>query len=192
MISSSDRVGHRLLVVLVVLLLVLLLILLLVRLLLDLALQGRSGDSVQVTPVFAKDTSRMISPSDPCARPTFEGRSGCSDSLSVDADLPATVSGLLEHTDLLQRLEDGPLDTGSGVLVVRGPVSTTVGTSVELGEGTDTDVLPEVDVSGDRGCARGTTGHQASATPDHGIGKGGYGTHRLGRSTSRGCKEPTP
>ena len=75
-------------------------------------------------------------------------------SLSVDADLPSTVGGLLEHTDLLQRLEDGPLDTGSGVLVVRGPVSTTVGTTVELGEGTNTDVLPQVDVSGDRGCER--------------------------------------
>jgi hypothetical protein len=75
-------------------------------------------------------------------------------SLSVNADLPSTVGGLLEHTDLLQRLEDGPLDTGSGVLVVRGPVSTTVGTTIELGEGTNTDVLPQVDVSGDRGCER--------------------------------------
>lgn len=139
-----------LLVVLVVLLLVLFLILLLVRLLLDLALQSRSGDSVQVTPKWKEERGQ-----DRQSTKVRHERKALNrhlrHSLSVNADLPSAVSGLLEHTDLLQRLEDGPLDTGSGVLVVRGPVSTSVGTSVELGESTDTDVLPEVDVSGDRG-----------------------------------------
>ena len=137
---------ESLLVVLVVLLLVLFLILLLVRLLLDLALQSRSGDSVQVTPEWEEERDR-----DRQSTEVRHKNGILRHSLSVNADLPSTVSGLLEHTDLLQRLEDGPLDTGSGVLVVRGPVSTSVGTSVELGESTNTDVLPEVDVSGDRG-----------------------------------------
>ena len=142
--------GIRLLVILLVLLLILLLILLLVRLLVNLALQGRSGDSVQVSPgERKKNGTKRLSNQASSARYRFS-----LNSLSVDADLPSTVGGLLEHTDLLQRLEDGPLDTGSGVLVVRGPVSTTVGTTVELGEGTNTDVLPQVDVSGDRGCER--------------------------------------
>ena len=138
-----------LLVVLVVLLLVLILILLLVRLLLDLALQSRSGDSVQVTPKWEERGQDRQSAK--VRRIKIAWNHHLRHSLSVNADLPSTVSGLLEHTDLLQRLEDGPLNTGSGVLVVRGPVSTSVGTSVELGESTDTDVLPEVDVSGDRG-----------------------------------------
>jgi hypothetical protein len=71
------------------------------------------------------------------------------DSHSIDGDLPSTISGLLEDTDLLQGLENGPLDTGSGILVVRRPVSSSVGTSVKLGKSTNTNVLPQVDVTGD-------------------------------------------
>lgn len=151
MMEDGKIEQESLLVVLVVLLLVLFLILLLVRLLLDLALQSRSGDSVQVTPEWKEERGedRRRSAKVRHERKAFNRH--LRHSLSVNADLPSTVSGLLEHTNLLQRLEDGPLDTGSGVLVVRGPVSTSVGTSVELGESTDTDVLPEVDVSGDRG-----------------------------------------
>lgn len=148
MMMEDGKIEQKsLLVVLVVLLLVLFLILLLVRLLLDLALQSRSGDSVQVTPEERGQDRQSAKVRHKRKASNHHSRH----SLSVNADLPSAVSGLLEHTDLLQRLEDGPLDTGSGVLVVRGPVSTSVGTSVELGESTDTDVLPEVDVSGDRG-----------------------------------------
>lgn len=71
------------------------------------------------------------------------------DAHSVLADLPASVRGSLKHTNLLKRLDNGPLDTSGGVTVVgRSSTSSVLGT-VELGKSTDTDVLPEVDVSGD-------------------------------------------
>lgn len=70
-------------------------------------------------------------------------------SLTINRDSSTTVRGLLQDTDLLEGLDDGSLDTGGGVLVVRGSVSSSVLASVELGEGSDTDVLSQVDVSGD-------------------------------------------
>lgn len=59
---------------------------------------------------------------------------------------------LLKDTDSLEGLNDGTLDTSGGVTVVTGADTTAVLATVELGEGTDTDVLAEVDVTGDGGC----------------------------------------
>jgi hypothetical protein len=69
--------------------------------------------------------------------------------LSVNGDSSTSVRGLLQDTNLLQRLDDGSLNTSGGVLVVRRSVSSSVLTTVELGKGSDTDVLSQVDVSGD-------------------------------------------
>lgn len=71
------------------------------------------------------------------------------DAHSILADLPASVRGGLKHTNLLKRLDNGPLDTGGGVTVVGRSGASSVLSTVELGKGTDTNVLPEVDVSGD-------------------------------------------
>jgi hypothetical protein len=56
---------------------------------------------------------------------------------------------VLKDTDLLKRLADVPLDGSGSVGVVRGSDSSSVLSTVELGEGSDTDVLSEVDVSSD-------------------------------------------
>lgn len=74
------------------------------------------------------------------------------DLLSVNRDSSTSVGGLLQDTDLLQGLDDGSLNTGRGVLVVRRSVSSSVLTTVKLGQSADTDVLSQVDVSGDGGC----------------------------------------
>lgn len=57
----------------------------------------------------------------------------------------------LEDTNLLERLDNVALDAGGRVAVVAGLDAAAVLGAVELGEGTDTDVLAEVDVAGDRG-----------------------------------------
>jgi hypothetical protein len=54
----------------------------------------------------------------------------------------------LEDTDLLEGLDDVALDTGGRVAVVAGLDTTAVLGAVELGEGTNTNVLAEVDVTG--------------------------------------------
>ena len=72
--------------------------------------------------------------------------------LTVLADAAAAVVGLLEDTDLLERLADLALDRGRGVCVVRGTVAPSLGTTVELGQGADTDILAEVDVPCDSSC----------------------------------------
>ena len=56
----------------------------------------------------------------------------------------------LKHTDLLEGLDNVSLDTLGRVAVVAWSGSSSVLGSVQLGERTDTDVLSEVDVSGDR------------------------------------------
>lgn len=71
--------------------------------------------------------------------------------MSLLGDLSATVLGLLEDSELLERLDDLSLNGSRAVSVVRGSVSTVDGSSVQLLEGTDSDVLSQVDVSGDRG-----------------------------------------
>lgn len=57
----------------------------------------------------------------------------------------------LEDTDLLQRLEDGSLNTLGRVAVVAWSDTSSVLGTVELGKSTDTNVLSEVDVSGNGG-----------------------------------------
>jgi hypothetical protein len=71
---------------------------------------------------------------------------------AILADLPASVGSRLEDTNLLEGLNDSSLDTGGGVSVVGWSGTPSVLGSVELGEGTDTDRLSEVDVTGDGGC----------------------------------------
>lgn len=55
----------------------------------------------------------------------------------------------LKDTDLLEGLADTSLDGTGGVTVVGGSRSSSVLSTVELGKSTDTNVLSEVDVSGD-------------------------------------------
>lgn len=74
------------------------------------------------------------------------------DSLSVLADPPSTVRCRLEHTNLLEGLNDVPLNTGSGIAVVAWAGTAAVLGTVKLGESADTDVLAEVDVTGNGGC----------------------------------------
>jgi len=69
--------------------------------------------------------------------------------LAVLGDSSSTVLGLFEDTDLLEGLADLALDAGGRITVVRGAVSATVLATVKLGEGTDTDILAEVDVTSD-------------------------------------------
>ena len=57
----------------------------------------------------------------------------------------------LEDTDLLQRLNNGALDTGGRIAVVAWLCAAAVLGAVELGEGANTNVLAEVDVTGDGG-----------------------------------------
>jgi hypothetical protein len=59
----------------------------------------------------------------------------------------STVLGLLQDTDLFERLTHFALDVGGGIGVVGGPVAPAVAAAMELGEGADTDVFSEVDVS---------------------------------------------
>lgn len=66
--------------------------------------------------------------------------------LTVLGDTAATVIGLLEDTDLLERLADLALHGRRAVRVVRGAVTPAVAATVKLGQGTDADVFPEVDV----------------------------------------------
>lgn len=54
----------------------------------------------------------------------------------------------LEDTDLLEGLDNVTLDTGGRVAVVAGLDSAAVLGAVELGEGANSDVLAEVDVTG--------------------------------------------
>jgi hypothetical protein len=63
----------------------------------------------------------------------------------------------LEDTDLLESLDNVPLHTGRRVTVVAGAGAASLLGTVQLGKGTDTDVLAEVDVAGDSGC-RGQRG----------------------------------
>lgn len=67
---------------------------------------------------------------------------------AVLRDLASTVGVSLKDTDLLEGLDDVALDTGGRVAVVAGLDTTAVLGAVELGEGTNTDVLAEVDVTG--------------------------------------------
>lgn len=67
-------------------------------------------------------------------------------------DLAAAVGVGLKDTDLLERLDNVALDTGGRVAVVAGADTTTVLGAVELGEGANTDVLAEVDVTGNGRC----------------------------------------
>lgn len=71
---------------------------------------------------------------------------------AVLRDLAATVGVGLKDTNLLEGLDNRALDTGGRVAVVAGADTAAVLGAVELGEGTDTDVLAEVDVAGDRSC----------------------------------------
>lgn len=68
---------------------------------------------------------------------------------AVLGDLPAAIWGALEHTNLLQSLDNISLHTGSGISVVTGSGTSPVLRSVEFGKGSDTNRLSEVDVSGD-------------------------------------------
>lgn len=67
-------------------------------------------------------------------------------------DLASAVGVSLEDTDLLESLDDVALDTGGRVAVVAGLDSAAVLGAVKLGEGTDTDVLAKVDVTGNGRC----------------------------------------
>lgn len=57
----------------------------------------------------------------------------------------------LKDTNLLEGLNDVALDTGGRVTVVAGADTAAVLGAVELGEGANTDVLAEVDVTGNGG-----------------------------------------
>ena len=84
----------------------------------------------------------------------YRGRDTVQVALAVLRDAAAAVLGLLEHADLLERLADLALHGGGRVRVVRGAVAAAVAPAVELGEGADADVFPEVDVSCDGSCFR--------------------------------------
>jgi hypothetical protein len=64
-------------------------------------------------------------------------------------NLPLLV--LFQDTNLLQRLEDLAVDGARGINVVRGTRATVDSTTVNLVQGTDTDTLADVDVTGNRG-----------------------------------------
>ena len=68
---------------------------------------------------------------------------------TVLADLPASVRVGLKDTDLLEGLNDVSLDTLGGIAVVTWAGSSAVLGSVQLGKGTDTNVLSKVDVTSD-------------------------------------------
>ena len=86
------------------------------------------------------------------ARGLYDGRRDTVEvALAVLRDAAAAVVGLLEHADLLERLADLALHGRGAVRVVRGAVAAAVAATVELGQGADADVFPEVDVSCDRG-----------------------------------------
>lgn len=86
------------------------------------------------------------------------GRDAVEVALTVLGNAAAAVVGLLEHADLLKRLADLALNRGRSIRVVRWAVAATVAAAVQLGQGADTDVFPEVDVSCDRGCSFGGGG----------------------------------
>jgi len=67
------------------------------------------------------------------------------------ADLPASVRVRLKDTDLFKGLNNVSLNTLSGIAVVAWAGSSAVLGSVELREGTDTNVLSEVNVTGNGG-----------------------------------------
>lgn len=70
--------------------------------------------------------------------------------LAALGDATATlVLVVLEHTDLLQRLEHLTVNRAGGVDVVRGTVATVLGRAVDLTETVDTEGLAEVDVTSD-------------------------------------------
>lgn len=71
---------------------------------------------------------------------------------AVLRDLAATVGVSLKDTNLLEGLDDVALDTGGRVAVVAGADTAAVLGAVELGERADTDVLAEVDVTGNGRC----------------------------------------
>ena len=69
--------------------------------------------------------------------------------LSLLGDASSTVVVDLEHAELLERLDDLPLDGAGAVAVVGRSVATVDGGTVELLESADADRLAEVDVSRD-------------------------------------------
>ena len=75
---------------------------------------------------------------------------GCCDSvqvaLTVLANSPATVIGLLEDTDLFQGLADLALDGSGGVCVVRRTVTASVAAAVEFYEFANADVFAKVNM----------------------------------------------
>lgn len=60
---------------------------------------------------------------------------------------------LLQHTDLLERLDNLPVNGSRGVDVVRGPRAAVLLRTVDFAQTADTDGLAEVDVAGDSGGA---------------------------------------
>ena len=75
---------------------------------------------------------------------------GCCDSvqvaLTVLANSPATVIGLLEDTDLFQGLADLALDGSGGVCMVRRTVTASVAAAVEFYEFANADVFAKVNM----------------------------------------------
>lgn len=71
--------------------------------------------------------------------------------LSILRDPAAATSVELEDTDLAKSLDDLALDRSRSVAVVGGAVAAVDGAAVDLLEGSDSDVLAEVDEAGDRG-----------------------------------------
>jgi len=61
-------------------------------------------------------------------------------------------TNLFQHSDLLKTLKNLPLDGPRGIDVSGRTVPAVLGSSVELGERSDSDVFAEVDVAGDGGC----------------------------------------
>ena len=68
--------------------------------------------------------------------------------LTVLADAAAAVVGLLEDTDLLERLEDLAVNGSGGVDVVGGARATVLGGAVNLPQTANTNGLAHVDVAG--------------------------------------------
>lgn len=82
----------------------------------------------------------------------YRGRDTVKITLAILGDAASTVVGLLEDTNLLERLADLALDGRGAVCVVRWAVAAAVAATVELRQGADTDVLAEVDVAGNGRC----------------------------------------
>lgn len=74
-------------------------------------------------------------------------------SLAILADPASSSRILLQDTNLLQRLDDLSLDRTGCVAVVGRARASVDASSVQFLQGSDTDVLSEVDVTGDGGCS---------------------------------------